>query len=33
MTGTSGDPKSTPISNCAMVMTNVEMPFETTEGA
>lgn len=28
--GLTDDPKSVPIANCAMVMTNVEMPFETT---
>ena len=30
MAGTTGDPKSIPIANCALVMTNVEMPFEKT---
>lgn len=26
------DPKNTPIANCAMVMTNVEQPFELVQG-
>ena len=30
--GRNGDPKDTPVEHCAMVMINVEMPFEVNQG-